>query len=59
MDIYEYMKISYELIPEKIDFNGVFRPIYYKYDKYNLETDYKPRLDSLVIKLNEYPDLNL
>ena len=51
--------IIVELIPEKIDFNGVFRPIYYKYDKYNLETDYKPRLDSLVIKLNEYPDLNV
>jgi len=51
--------IIVELIPEKIDFNGVFRPIYYKYDKYNLETDYKPRLDSLVIKLNEYPDLNI
>ena len=51
--------IIVELIPEKIDFNGAFRPIYYKYDKYNLETDYKPRLDSLVIKLNEYPDLNL
>ena len=51
--------IIVELIPEKIDFNGVFRPIYYKYDKYNLETDYKPRLDSLVMKLNEYPDLNV
>jgi len=51
--------IIVELIPEKIDFHGVFRPIYYKYDKYNLETDYKPRLDSLVIKLNEYPELNL
>ena len=51
--------IIVELIPEKIDFNGVFRPIYYKYDKYNLETDYNPRLDSLVIKLNEYPDLNV
>ena len=51
--------IIVELIPEKKDFNGVFRPIYYKYDKYNLETDYKPRLDSLVIKLNEYPDLNV
>tara|TARA_A100000164_G_scaffold296170_1_gene270211 strand:+ start:78 stop:2174 length:2097 start_codon:yes stop_codon:yes gene_type:complete len=51
--------IKVELIPDKTDFNGVFRPIYYKYDKYNLETDYKSRLDSLVIQLNQYPDLNL
>ena len=51
--------IIVELVPRKIDFKGVFRPIYYKFDKSNLEIDYKQRLDSLVISLNEYPDLNL
>ena len=51
--------ITVELISEQTDFNRVFRPIYYKFDKYNLETDYKERLDSLIVALNDYPDLNL
>ena len=51
--------IIVELIPKRMDFSGVFRPIYYKYDKSNLETDYQPRLDSLVNTLNEYPMLKV
>ena len=51
--------ITVELSPEETDFKRVFRPIYYKFDKYNLEIDYKQRLDSLVITLNDYPNLNL
>lgn len=51
--------ITVELNPEEKDFKRVFRPIYYKFDKSNLEIDYKQRLDSLVITLNDYPNLNL
>ena len=51
--------IIVELNPKRLDFNGVFRPIYYKYDKSNLDTDYQPRLDSLVTTLNENPMLKV
>lgn len=51
--------ITVELIAEQTDFNGVFKPIYYKFNKSNLEIDYKERLDSLVVTLNKYPNLNL
>lgn len=51
--------ILVELIPKKLDFTAVFRPIYYKYDKSNLEIDYQPRLDSLVTTLNENPMLKV
>jgi len=51
--------ITVELINKETDFKGVFRPIYYKFDKSNLEIDYEQRLDSLVVTLNNYPNLNL
>lgn len=51
--------ITVELIPEQTYFKRVFRPIYYKFNKSNLEINYKKRLDSLIVTLNDYPDLNL
>ena len=51
--------ITVELITEQTDFKRVFRPIYYKFNKSNLEIDYKERLDSLIVTLNDYPNLNL
>lgn len=49
--------IKVELIPEQVSIfdhsEKVFRPIYYTYNRFDLETTYKERLDVIVDYLNE------
>lgn len=49
--------IKVELIPEQVSISEhseqVFRPIYYTYNRFDLETTYKERLDAIVDYLNE------
>ena len=49
--------IKVELIPEQVSISEhseqVFRPIYYTYNRFDLETTYKERLDVIVDYLNE------
>jgi outer membrane protein OmpA-like peptidoglycan-associated protein len=49
--------IKVELIPEQVSISDhskkIFRPIYHTYNRFDLETIYKERLDAIVDYLNE------
>lgn len=52
-------EIMVHLTPEKTFFNDDLKPIYYKHDQFNIEPQFKPQLDSLIIRLNNYPELKV
>ena len=47
------------ILKNNFNYNKVFRPIYFDYNKSDIKAQFKPRLDSIVESLNNNPNLKI
>ena len=47
------------ILKNNFKYNKVFRPIYFDYNKSDIQAQFKPRLDSIVESLNNNPNLKI